>query len=88
MFLRLAPCGIYRSDSRGSEFVLAVSTGQRDRYLWTISIATVFDDMFSILAFFGDEYIYAKFIEMREQTFKVQNFRWTIQFENIAAKLR
>ena len=44
--------------------------------------------MFSILAFFGDEYKYAKFIEMGEPTFKVQNFRWTIQFENIAAKLR
>ena len=83
MFLILAPCGIYRSDSRGSEFVFAVSTGQRDRYLWPVSIATVFEDMFSILA-----YKYAKFIETAEQTFKVQNFRWTIQFENIAAKLR
>mgnify|MGYP000135069477 CR=1 FL=1 len=88
MFLILAPCGIYRSDSRGSEFVFAVSTGQRDRYLWPVSIATVFEDMFSILAFFGDEYKYAKFIETAEQTFKEQNFRWTIQFENIAAKLR
>lgn len=86
-YVLLVPRGIYKSDSRGSEFVFTVSTGHRNRYLYSVSIATVFEDMFSILAFFGDEYIYATFILTAEQTFKVQNFRWTM-FENIAAKLR